>query len=321
MFLSNNEYSAAGVAGITELWKVTYSCPYFVTDVGKRPPCMGVNQRIGPSHATVRPDVIERGCISPSLFVEMDFQRTLRTWYADPRLWKGVNVLVHEIQMDQWESRKALTRRIQGELLLRSEPKPWIHLWENREQCHCCYSNITNNQPVFEGFRCTNLVHQICLMENWISQKIPLCQACGVAASRANPPVQGERAPTTVDGQDAAIEETRRTYRWASRHWAERSLPKPCGRNSFGHRCNTVFNIIKHGYDHQEIHPVNFVRGPWVLCIAILVRSMARRWEIKPPVAVMGARFMLLFVGDLTPLGCCGPLRFSERQRNAFDLA
>ena len=170
-------------------------------------------------------DVVERGGISPSLFVDTDFQQTLRICYADPRTyymdtWKGISVLVYETQMNRWASKKALIRRIQGEFLLWSELKPWNYLWENREQCHCCYSDITHHQPVFRCFRRTNLVHYICLMENSGSQKIPLCQACGVPASSADPaPEQGEEVPTPVEGPDASLEEARE-HRGGSQTWS-----------------------------------------------------------------------------------------------------
>ena len=63
-------------------------------------------------------DVVSRGGIAPSLFVDVEFQRQLRTCYADPRIWKGINVVMHETQLNRWASRKTLIRRIQGELLI-----------------------------------------------------------------------------------------------------------------------------------------------------------------------------------------------------------
>ena len=50
-------------------------------------------------------EVLTRGGIAPSLFVDLDFQQNLRTSYADPRIWTGINVLVHETQMNRWASR------------------------------------------------------------------------------------------------------------------------------------------------------------------------------------------------------------------------
>ena len=67
-------------------------------------------------------EVMQRGGIAPSLFVDIDFRQSLRTCYADPRIWTGINVLVHETQMNRWASRKSLIRRIQGEPLLRAQP-------------------------------------------------------------------------------------------------------------------------------------------------------------------------------------------------------
>ena len=35
------------------------------------------------------PEVLARGGIAPSLFIDIDFQQNLRACYADPRLWTG----------------------------------------------------------------------------------------------------------------------------------------------------------------------------------------------------------------------------------------
>ena len=121
---------------------------------------------------------------APSLFVENDFQQRLRTCYADPRLWKGVNVLIHETQMNRWASRKSLICRIQGEPLLRSQPKPWHYLWEHHDLCTSCLFEVTPQQPFFRCFRCAKLIHYVCLMENSASQKIPICQACGAPSTQ-----------------------------------------------------------------------------------------------------------------------------------------
>ena len=85
-------------------------------------------------------DVIARGGVPPSMFLDVEFQRQLRLCYADPRIWKGINVVMHETQLNRWASRKALIRRIQGEPLLRSNQKPWSYLWEHSEVCQTCRS-------------------------------------------------------------------------------------------------------------------------------------------------------------------------------------
>ena len=132
-------------------------------------------------------EILNRGGIAPSLFVDIDFQQKLRTCYADPRIWKGINVVVHETQMNRWSSRKSLVRRMQSELLLRSQPKPWRYLWEQSEVCNTCCLEINTQQPVFRCFRCAKLIHYVCLMENSASQKIPICQACASPAARETP--------------------------------------------------------------------------------------------------------------------------------------
>ena len=133
--------------------------------------------------------------------MDIEFQQKLRTCYADPRIWKGINVVVHETQMNRWASRKTLVRRIQGELLLRSQPKSWSYLWEQSEICHACCLEINLQQPVFRGFRCTKLIHFVCLMENSLSQKIPICQAC---ASSSTQEVLEEEPPALVPLEEVA---------------------------------------------------------------------------------------------------------------------
>ena len=38
-------------------------------------------------------DVLSRGGIAPSMFIDVEFQRQLRVCYADPRIWKDINVV------------------------------------------------------------------------------------------------------------------------------------------------------------------------------------------------------------------------------------
>ena len=95
-------------------------CQYMILDAGLPQPDLVVCMETSFFY------VLSRGGIAPSLFVDIDFQQKLRTCYADPRIWKGINVVVHETQMNRWASRKTLIRRIQGELLLRSQPKHWV---------------------------------------------------------------------------------------------------------------------------------------------------------------------------------------------------
>ena len=72
------------------------------------------------------PDVISRGGAPPSMFIDVNFQQQLRLCFADPRIWKGINVIMHETQLNRWASRKNLVRRIQGEALLRPNRKHMV---------------------------------------------------------------------------------------------------------------------------------------------------------------------------------------------------
>ena len=255
-------------------------------------------------------DVLSRGGIVPSLFVDIELQQQLRTCYADPRKWKGINVVMHETQLNRWASRKTLIRRIQGELLLRSRPKSWVYLWEQNDICSTCCVDLNPRQPMFRCFRCTRLIHFECLMENSSSQKIPICQAC---ASGSNQEPQEEEALAVVPLEEAAI---------------------PLGRPSDGASeevrvelrdpyLNPLEDIVMdtgsipcsiHGHDHLSRDPTcEFCKR----ALGPLYRHLSKKYgkalgDQTPtlsfdfsgphPVAVTGARFMLLFVWRLDAL-------------------
>ena len=143
-------------------------------------------------------DVVNRGGIAPSLFVDVEFQQRLRMCYAEPRIWKGINVVMRETQLNRWASRKTLIRRIQGEFLLRSHPKSWYYLWEGSDACSTCCVDLSSRQPMFRCFRCASLVHFECLMENSFSQKIPICQACASGSNQE--PQEEEDCWRTIRG-------------------------------------------------------------------------------------------------------------------------
>ena len=69
-------------------------CQYMILDAGLPQPDLVI------CIETSFSDILSRGGIAPSLFVDIDFQQKLRTCYADPRIWKGINVVVHETQMN-----------------------------------------------------------------------------------------------------------------------------------------------------------------------------------------------------------------------------
>ena len=253
-------------------------------------------------------EVMERGGIPPSLFADLASQQTLGQCYADPRIWKGINVLVHETQMNRWASTKALIRRIQGEVLLRSELKQWNNLWEDRTQCNCCVSHITSRQPVFRCFRCANSVHYTCLMENSLSQNIP---------SRGH----AESQPIMLPLLSNQAEENIEMPRMPSAEVQEAGAPEE-GSPDIELRDPHLNPLKEIVLDTGTIHALsivmiiwletllmNFAKELWVRDIAILVRSMACLWGSKPrcwvlisephPFALIGGRFMLLFVWRL----------------------
>ena len=103
--------------------------------------------------------------------------------------------MVHETQLNRWESRKTLIRRIQGEPLLRSDPKQWFYLWEQTDLCCTCRLDLSPSQPMSRCFSCSSLVHFGCLVENSVSQKIPVCQTCASGSEELPEEQPGDRAP------------------------------------------------------------------------------------------------------------------------------
>ena len=149
------------------------------------------------------PDVIERGGVPPSMFLDVNFQRQLRLCYADPRIWKGINVLMHETQLNRWASRKSLIRRIQGEALLRPNRKPWSYLWEQSDVCQTCHMDFQFYQPLFRCYGCNGLIHYGCLMDNSVSAKIPICYAC--ASGSGEPPIETPGDSHVIEGHQEGV--------------------------------------------------------------------------------------------------------------------
>ena len=250
-------------------------------------------------------DVLSRGGIAPSMFIDVEFQRQLRLCYADPCIWKGINVVMHETQLNRWASRKTLIRRIQGEPLLRSNPKSWSYLWEQTNGCCTCKVDLDSRQPMFRCFSCNSLVHYGCLMDNSISQKIPICQACASGSEEpfdgnVDPHIPGDIEVEIRDGDPGPQEE------------ALAELPDPY--------LNPLEEIVLeagsipcsvHGYDHlSRDSTCEFCKK----ALGPLYRHLSKKYgktlgDQTPtlsfdfsgphPVAVTGARFMLLFVWRL----------------------
>ena len=249
-------------------------------------------------------DVLSRGGVAPSMFIDVEFQRQLRTCYADPRIWKGINVVMHETQLNRWASRKTLIRRIQGEPLLRSNPKPWSYLWEQEDVCCTCNVDLSFIQPMFRCFGCNNFVHYGCLMENSVSQKIPICQAC--ASGSGEPPVE----PEDQANEDAEVQ----------MEGFEQGPPADLAAELPDPYLNPLEEIVLetgslpcsvHGYDHlSRDSTCEFCKK----ALGPLYRHLSKKYgkslgDQTPtlsfdfsgphPVAVTGARFMLLFVWRL----------------------
>ena len=250
-------------------------------------------------------DVLSRGGVAPSMFIDVDFQRQLRACYADPRIWKGINVIMHETQLNRWASRKTRIRRIQGEPLLRSNPKSWSYLWEQTNGCCTCKIDFDPRQPMFRCFSCTSMVHYGCLMDNSIFQKIPICQAC---ASGSEEPFDGNVDPHISANSEAEV----RDGDPGPQEEALAELPDPY--------LNPLEEIVLeagsipcsiHGYDHlsrdstcefckKALGPLHrHLSKKYGKTLGDQTPTLSFDFSGPHPVAVTGARFMLLFVWRL----------------------
>ena len=251
-------------------------------------------------------DVISRGGVPPSIFIDVDFQRRLRVCYADPRVWKGINVVMHETQLNRWASRKTLIRRIQGEPLLRSNQKPWSYLWEQADICQTCHMDLQRNQPLFRCYRCDGLIHYGCLMENSIYAKIPICYACASGSGE----VAVESASDSRINEGHPEENPNLEQGPVGEQVVQ--LPDPYLNPLEELVLDTgVIPCSIHGYDHLSPDPTcEFCKK----AIGPLYRHLSKKYGTSlgdqtptlsfdfsgpHPVAVTGARFMLLFVWRL----------------------
>ena len=251
-------------------------------------------------------DVVERGGVPPSMFLDVEFQQQLRLCYADPRIWRGINVVMHETQLNRWASRKVLIRRIQGEPLLRSNQKSWSYLWEQSQVCQTCRFNFHYNQPLFRCYRCNGLVHYGCLMENSTSAKIPICFAC--ASGSGEGMVNEAPGPQSHEDQEVI------------RHESEQGILEEQAFQLPDPYLNPLEEIVLdtgvipcsvHGYDHlsrdstcefckKAIGPLyRHLNNKYGMSISDQTPTLSFDFSGPHPVAVTGARFMLLFVWRL----------------------
>ena len=272
-------------------------------------------------------DVIGRGGVPPSMFLDVGFQQQLRSCYADPRIWKGINVVMHETQLNRWASRKALIRRIQGEALLRSNRKPWSYLWEQSDICQTCCLVFQFNQPLFRCYRCNGLIHYGCLMENSVSEKIPICYACASGSGD----VAAETVPASHSGEDRVERVLDSELEPIDEQVSQ--LPDPYLNPLEEIMLDTgVVPCSIHGYDHlSRDSTCEFCKK----AIGPLYRHLSKKYGMSlgdqtptlsfdfsgpHPVAVTGARFYATF---RVAVGYCstamGFLLSQEKRRNVCD--
>ena len=125
-------------------------------------------------------DVISRGGVPPSMFLDVDFQQQLRLCYADPRIWKGINVVMHETQLNRWASRKTLDKKNTGRDIIAPKSETMV-LFVGTIRYLAKHVNMdfqSQSTIMFRCYGCNGLIHYGCLMDNSVSAKIPICYAC-----------------------------------------------------------------------------------------------------------------------------------------------
>ena len=180
--------------------------------------------------------------------------------------------------------------------------KPWNYLWETEIQCQFCSSSTTLTQPIFRCFAYTNFVHHGCLMEILMSQKMPICQACGSSADRA----EAEAVSPESMAEPGQEHET----------WGETSADPETIELRDPH-LNPLDEIVLdtgtlpcsiHGYDHlardtscefckRAVGPLyRHLNKKYGTVFGDHIPTLSFDFSGPYPMAVTGARFMLLYV-------------------------
>ena len=212
-----------------------------------------------------------------------------------------------------------------------SDPLKDPYLWERHEKCSSCSFEVNPQQPVFRCFRCTRLVHYVCLMDNSASQKIPICQACGAPSNKRNFGTRicrktpsrgvscnpGEPEGTGLVGAGSQDIELRDPYLNPLEEIVLETGSLPCA---------------KHGYDHlSRDSTCEFCKR----ALGPLHRHLSKKhgrslgdqtptlsfdFPLPTRLQLRGARFMLLFVWRLDTVRLLWALAVTGKRRSVFAL-
>ena len=124
----------------------------------------------------------------PALFDDGGFQQQPYDLYSQPFFWTGVQVLKHKTQENKWHSSKALITALARDPRVASASHEWNYLWEDSGECVVCRVPYGPSDEVQGCYGCFAAVHHHCLMEDWRSERFPICCACGEVAPPEQPP-------------------------------------------------------------------------------------------------------------------------------------
>ena len=237
-----------------------------------------------------------------SLFDDGGFQQQLYDLYSQPFIWTGVQVMKHKTQDNKWDSAKALVSALARDPRITSSSHMWTYLWEDSGECIVCSASYGPNDEVQGCYGCFATVHHHCLMEDWRSERFPICCACGEAAPMEQPPplpLPEDNPPSEDERQDLIPTESDFKEPDMSEGFLEQlqeSGSTPCAVHGMDHlshdpTCEHCKRALGPMYRHLKNK-----YGPQ---IADHTPTLSFDFSGPLPAAVTGARYLMVFVWRL----------------------
>ena len=262
---------------------------YMATDMGILSPDLVV-------YIDTHPDKIDLIGVSP-LFDNCEFQRQVYNAYENPLIWEGVYVIAHKTTSNKWDSKKSLAQKLNQNFSKHGECESWKYLWEETGICTVCGFEVEPDELYNQCCLCSSKVHYFCTVEDWKSERPPICCACaeGVPPQMKDEPLS-DQAIEAGQEQDAETERQGETLDVEFWENLQSTGAVPCPSHGMDHlskdpNCEHCKKALVPMYRHLS--------GKYGLRIADGTPTLSFDFSGPLPIAVTGARYMLLFVWRL----------------------